>query len=200
MKTSEASKRREQLRMHILNSAIKVVGRHGYAKATMARISEEAGVPYGSIYLYFRSHHDLLCQLLPAVNETLRAAIREKSGTARTFLEHETVSFDVLFEQATTNSGRQRVFGEAPFFVPEAYDAYLESMAESYTRLMQTCKARGEIPFLEEKNFEAVAYTLMGAKQFLLRKYVLSDNDKKKVPEHVRETYLRMVEAVLLSN
>ncbi|MZR30654.1 TetR/AcrR family transcriptional regulator [Sneathiella litorea] len=199
MKAERMRTRREQLRIHIINSAIKVVGRHGYAKASMARIAEEAGVPYGSIYLYFRSHHDLLHQLLPMVSETLRAAIREKSGKARTFLEHETVSFDVLFEQTSATSGKQRVFAEAPFFVPKVYDAYMESMAESYIRLMYACKARGEFPNLEEQNFEAIAYSLMGAKQFLLRRYILSNEKAKGVPQNVRDTYLGMVEKIFIS-
>ena len=198
MKADLMRTKHEKIRVHILNSAIKVVGRHGYAKATMARIVEEAGVPYGSIYLYFHGHQDILSKLLPMVNDTLRATIRERSGKAKTFMDHEAVSFDVIFEQAPAKFGKQRVFAEAPFFVPQAYDAYLERMAKSYIRLMHKCKQRGEISGVNEEDFGTIAYSLMGAKQFLVRKYIISKSEPCDVPPHVRRTYLGMVEKILL--
>lgn len=194
MPSPRTAARQQKIRAHIIESATGTVGRHGYAKATMARIAEDAGVAYGSIYLHFRGHDDLLAQLLPSVNELLRSAIRARSKGAQTFLDHEAIGFDVLFEVTLENPGRRRVFSEAPFYVPDAYDAYLARMAAAYSRVMHACKAKGEFPHLDEDQFETIAYSLMGAKQFLLNRFCHGDDAPRQAPANVRATYLKMVE------
>ena len=47
MKVGGVTNKRERLRIFILKSTIKVVGRYGYAKATMARTSADALWPTG---------------------------------------------------------------------------------------------------------------------------------------------------------
>lgn len=185
--------KQQELRAGIVEAAITVVGRHGYAKASMARIAEEAGIAYGSIYLHFESQRDLFLHLLPRVGERLRKDIRRRGKGARSFMEHETVGFDVLFDAATRHPGERRVFTEAAFFVPEAYDAYLERMADAYVRTMRACKTGGDLAGVEEADFRAVAFMLMGAKQFLILKYFPHDDAKAAVPESVRSAYLRFV-------
>lgn len=183
--------KQQELRASIIRAAIAVVGRHGYAKASMARIAEEAGIAYGSIYLHFQNQRDLFLHLLPQVGETLRKDIRRRSKGARSFIEHETIGFDALFDAATRQPGERRVFTEAAFFVPEAYDAYLERMADAYERTMRACKKEGDLAGVEEADFRAVAFMLMGAKQFLILKYFPHDDAGAALPAEVRAAYLR---------
>lgn len=159
----------------------------------MARIAEEAGIAYGSIYLHFRSQRDLFMHLLPGVGETLRQDIRRRSKGARSFMEHEAVGFDVLFDVAARLPGERRVFTEAAFFVPEAYDAYLERMADAYERTMRACKREGDLGGVEVEDFRSVAFMLMGAKQFLILKHFPHDDAEATMPASVRAAYLRFV-------
>lgn len=184
---------REETREAIIAAAITVVGRHGYAKASMARIAEEAGIAYGSIYLHFQNQRDLFLHLLPHTSRDLRRAIRQRAAGLRDFIEIERAGFDVLCELAILHPARRRVFVEAPFFVPEAYDAYLEGMAETYLRTMRACKARGDLLGLAEPDFEPLAYNLMGAKQFLLSKYLDPQQGVRRMPPEVRDSYLHFV-------
>ncbi len=184
---------REETREALIAAAIKVVGRHGYAKASMARIAEEAGIAYGSIYLHFDNQRDLFLHLLPHTSRNLRRYIRDRAAGLRDFMQIETAGFDALCEHAILHPARRRVFIEAPFFVPEAYDEYLERMAATYLRTMRACKARGDLAALEDADFAPLAYSLMGAKQFLLSKYLQVERGDERMPSHVRDSYLRFV-------
>ena len=56
-------------RKGLFQAAAYVVGKHGYANASIGRITERCGLAQGTFYLYFDSRQDLFDQLLPAVGE-----------------------------------------------------------------------------------------------------------------------------------
>ena len=47
----------------IFDAATKVVGKYGYAEASVARITEQAGVAQGTFYNHFENRQELLDQL-----------------------------------------------------------------------------------------------------------------------------------------
>jgi len=51
----------------IFDAAAKMVGKYGYAEASVARITEEAGVAQGTFYNHFENRQELLDQLLPKI-------------------------------------------------------------------------------------------------------------------------------------
>ena len=51
----------------IFEAATKVVGKYGYAEASVARITEQAGVAQGTFYNHFVNRQELLDQLLPKI-------------------------------------------------------------------------------------------------------------------------------------
>ena len=67
----------------IFDAAAKVVGKHGYAGASVARITEEAGVAQGTFYNHFENRQELLDQLLPKIGTDMVYFIRERTGTAQ---------------------------------------------------------------------------------------------------------------------
>src|SRR5258707_1065008 len=64
----------------IFDAATKVVGKVGYAEASVARITEEAGVAQGTFYNHFDNRQELLDQLLPKVGTDMVHFIRERRG------------------------------------------------------------------------------------------------------------------------
>lgn len=60
--SSEATRRR------ILDVARRHIGQHGYAKATLKDISNEAGLTSGAIYYYFKSKKELVNALITETN------------------------------------------------------------------------------------------------------------------------------------
>src|ERR1700735_3087074 len=86
----------------LFQAAIKVVGRYGYAGASVARITAEAGVAQGTFYLHFENRQALLEQLLPVVGEEIIAAVRARTDRVLSESDREVERcrgfFDVLHE------------------------------------------------------------------------------------------------------
>src|SRR5438094_5496428 len=65
----------------IFEAATRVVGKYGYAEASVARITEEAGVAQGTFYNHFENRQELLDQLLPKIGIDMVRFIRDRTGT-----------------------------------------------------------------------------------------------------------------------
>ena len=74
----------EQFRCRaIREAAMRVVSRKGLAKATVEDIAREAGVAKGTVYLYFRSRHEILEKTIgAAVDDLLDRLRRAAEGTS----------------------------------------------------------------------------------------------------------------------
>src|SRR5438045_8866360 len=68
----------------IFDAATKIVGKYGYAEASVARITEEAGVAQGTFYNHFENRQELLDQLLPKIGVDMVRCIRARTGQATT--------------------------------------------------------------------------------------------------------------------
>src|SRR6201996_3680687 len=66
----------------LFDAATRVVGRSGYAEASVARITGEAGVAQGTFYNHFENRQELLDQLLPKIGHDMVEFIRARTGTA----------------------------------------------------------------------------------------------------------------------
>src|ERR1700733_11483544 len=87
----------------LFQAAVKVVGKYGYAGASVARITAEAGVAQGTFYLHFENRQVLLDQLLPAGGEDGAGTVRERTSSdtlspAEPEVERCRAFFDVLEE------------------------------------------------------------------------------------------------------
>src|SRR4249919_4256014 len=65
----------------IFEAATKVVGRYGYAEASVARITEQAGVAQGTFYNHFVNRQELLDQLMPKIGLDMVRFIRDRTST-----------------------------------------------------------------------------------------------------------------------
>ncbi len=106
---------RLERRQAILQAAVKVFARQGYAAATIRTIAQEAGIAQGTIYLYFPSKRDILLALyrsmiLESFEEILA---RPGQGDASTFLRSLVVDRIARFRR---NPRAVRLaFTEVPF-------------------------------------------------------------------------------------
>lgn len=55
----------------ILQAAWELIRHHGYSKATISEIAQEAGVGKGTAYLYFRSKRDIMLALVDKTNSRI---------------------------------------------------------------------------------------------------------------------------------
>src|SRR5712671_8208701 len=71
----------------IFDAATRIVGKYGYAEASVARITEEAGVAQGTFYNHFENRQELLDQLLPMIGTEMVRFIRERTRADRAAMQ-----------------------------------------------------------------------------------------------------------------
>ena len=175
----------------IYQAAAKVVGRVGYAKASMAAIAAEAGVSYGGIYLYFENQQDLFNKLLPHIGEAMLTYIAEETKGARTTAERERLGLQANLTYVHRNPELHRVLNEAAFFAPDSYKTYFKRMVDGYRRSLQLGIRKGELQHFTEEETETLALMFIGAREYMLQRYSVRDDLIEMPPVEVQHTYLK---------
>jgi AcrR family transcriptional regulator len=186
------AERNEETRRRLFDAATKVVGKFGYAEASVARITELAGVAQGTFYNHFGNRQELLDQLLPTIGIDMVHFIRERAGPERPAAEREMAGFRAFFEFVHQVPEFQRILNEAEFFAPAGYQKHLDNVATAFVRILKRARASDEIVDYSDEEFEAVVHMFMGARGYLSRRYASGD-DTTSVPNDVITAYEKLV-------
>ena len=176
----------------IFDAATKIVGKYGYAEASVARITEEAGVAQGTFYNHFENRQELLDQLLPKIGIDMVRFIHERTGTAQTARE-EIERFGAFFDFIRQVPEFLRILNEAEFFAPIGYQKHFDNISTAYVRILQRARDSGTIGGFSDGEFEAVVQILMGARGYLSRRYSYSGGKVTAVPDHVISAYQKLI-------
>ena len=128
----------------IFDAATKIVGKYGYAEASVARITEEAGVAQGTFYNHFENRQELLDQLLPKIGMDMVRFIRARTGTAQTARE-EIERFTAFFDFIREVPEFLRILNEAEFFAPIGYQKHFDNISTAYVRILKRARLAGTI-------------------------------------------------------
>jgi AcrR family transcriptional regulator len=120
----------------IFDAATRIVGKHGYAEASVARITEQAGVAQGTFYNHFENRQELLDQLLPKIGIDMVRFIRDRTGTAQA-ARQEIERFSAFFDFIREVPEFLRILNEAEFFAPTGYQKHLDNIVIAYVRILQ---------------------------------------------------------------
>jgi AcrR family transcriptional regulator len=176
----------------IFDAATKIVGRHGYAEASVARITEQAGVAQGTFYNHFENRQELLDQLLPMIGMAMVRFIRERTGTAQA-AKQEIERFQAFFDFIREVPEFLRILNEAEFFAPVGYQKHLDNISTAYVRILKRARSAGEIVDFSDDEFEAIVHMFMGARGYLSRRYSYADNTVTAVPDQVITAYQKLI-------
>ena len=182
----------------IFDAATKIVGKYGYAEASVARITELAGVAQGTFYNHFENRQELLDQLLPKIGTDMVRFIRERTSTAQT-ARQEIERFGAFFDFIREVPEFLRILNEAEFFAPIGYQKHFDNISTAYVRILQRARLAGTIDGYSDEEFEAIVQMLMGARGYLSRRYSYSDGKVTDVPEHVISAYQKLTTRGLFS-
>lgn len=185
-------------KQRIFEAATKIVGKYGYAEASVARITEEAGVAQGTFYNHFESRQELLDQLLPKIGIDMVQFIRARTGTAVAAVQ-EIESFSTFFDFIREVPEFLRILNEAEFFAPSGYQKHLDNIATAYVRILKRARLAGAIDDYSDEEFEAIVHMLMGARGYLSRRYSYSAEAVTAVPDHIVSAYRKLVTRGLFS-
>jgi AcrR family transcriptional regulator len=176
----------------IFDAATKIVGKHGYAEASVARITEAAGVAQGTFYNHFENRQELLDQLLPKIGIDMVRFIRDRTGTAQE-ARQEIERFAAFFDFIREVPEFLRILNEAEFFAPSGYQKHLDNIVTAYIRILQRARDAGAIEDFSDEEFEAIVYMLMGARGYLSQRYSYSGGKVTAVPDHVISAYQKLM-------
>jgi len=191
-KLSRAEKH-EQIRKALLQAAAKVVGAEGYSDAMVSAITARAGVAQGTFYNYFTTRQDLFDQLLPGLTGEMLDFIKARSSGQANDVERERKGFKAFFEFLLLKPEFYRILYESELFAPEAYQRHLAIVAEGYTRVLRRAGAAGELKTYNPRELEAIAFILMGSREYLCVRYARSDGEIVDLPDFVIEAYMKLV-------
>lgn len=183
----------EQTRRALFDAAARVVGRYGYAGASISRITSEAKVAQGTFYIYFDSRQDLLDQLLPNLGEAFVASIRERVRRFSDGVRREEERLRAFFDYAHEHPEFFRILHGAEMFAPKAHRRHLLNLERGYVHALKVSWRRGELTGFDEHELEAVAHILMSARDYLAMRYAFWDGRPKRIPEHVIEAYMKLM-------
>ena len=181
-------------RKALLRAAAKVVAEHGYAAASVARITQEAGLAQGTFYLYYESRQDMLDEVPPYVGKELSAFIRKRVKGAKDAFDVEERSFRAAFEYLHEHPGFYRTLNEAEFAAPKGFDAQFEHAASRYLLSLQRSRDRGELQGYEPHELDVLVYMLMAIRFYLYLRFVKSEDARsRRLPEWVVSTYMKFI-------
>jgi AcrR family transcriptional regulator len=186
------AERNEETRQRLFDAATKVVGQYGYAEASVARITELAGVAQGTFYNHFENRQELLDQLLPAIGIDMVHFIRDRAGPNMPAGERELAGFRAFFEFVHRVPEFQRILNEAEFFAPKGYQKHLDNVATAFIRIFKRARSEGDIVDYSDEEFEAIVHMFMGARGYLSRRYA-SGSDTASVPDDVITAYQKLI-------
>lgn len=189
-KRAEASAR---TRKALFAAAIEVVGKHGYAGASIARITSVADVAQGTFYNYFDSRQQLLDQLLPALGLEMVDSIAERVGEVTDGIEREERRLKGFFEFLCEKPQFYRILHEAEIHAPKGYREHLLNIERGYVRALASSARRGEMPGYEDEDLEVLSYMLMAIRDYLSIRYARGEDGIKLPPERVIAAYMKLV-------
>jgi AcrR family transcriptional regulator len=187
------SEKNDDVRRRLFGAAAKVVGRYGYADASVARITEMAGVAQGTFYNHFDNRQELLDQLLPAIGQQMITFIRARLDDTASELEKEVTRFRAFFDFLRETPEFLRILNEAEVFAPSGYQRHLDNIATAYVRLLKRARGPGKVGDYSDEELEVIVHILMGARGYLSRRYAYADGGATAVPQHVITAYEKLL-------
>lgn len=185
--------RSADVREAIFDAATRVIRQHGYAGASISRITEAAGFAQGTFYLYFGSRQELFDELLPHAGVAMLDFIRERVRGSRDIYDMEERGFRAFFEYLDANPGFIRVLNEAETAAPLAHRKHFKILADRYLVALERAVKRGEIRNFDRDELETVAYMMMAARSYLYLRYVKGNERHRKLPEKVVKAYMKII-------
>jgi AcrR family transcriptional regulator len=165
------AERNQAVRQRLFDAAVKIVGLRGYAEASVARITLEAGVAQGTFYNHFASRQALLDSLLQELGQQMAHVIQSRTAAIRPEEQRELARFQAWFDYLSENPGFLRILNEAEFAAPEAFLRHIANIAGPYHRILIRARDRGELGAFSDAELEVVVHMLMGARSYLGQRF-----------------------------
>ena len=165
----------ELTRERLLKAAAKVVGSLGYEKASIAKISEEAGIAAGGFYYYFSTRRDLFDELLPSLGRQMVSYVAAQIRPLPMGVDREVAAFTAYLEYLRDNPEFYRVFSEAQVYAPEAYKKNFLMTIKDFSLSLSVQRSKGFL-HADEDEIMILTYFLTGIRNYISQLYMMDEN------------------------
>ena len=191
--TPKAAPRKSELtRERLLKAAATVVGRVGYAKASAAKIAEEAGIAAGGLYYYFDTRDALFDALLPALGLQMNDFVAARIRSLPWGLEREVAAFAAYLEYLTENPEFYAVFSEARVYAPQAYTRNFKATMGRFELLLKGQRRHGGLK-VDEQDLELAAHFLAGIRNYVSQLFLDADPPQSISIERAVRLYRQLI-------
>ncbi len=190
---STRAERAGRVRDALFKAAAEVVGKYGYAGASISRITAKAKVAQGTFYNYFESRQHLLDQLLPVLGEGMLDYIAAEARKCANEREREEKRFSVFFKYLIEVPEFYRILNEAELFAPTGHREHLKNISSKYLRALKRAWVAGGLPGYEEDELEPIVFVLMAARSYLSLRYAYWEGKVKQPPESMFRAYAKLI-------
>lgn len=159
------TKRGRETLNRILSAAAQVFYEKGYHSASINDITRMAGVASGTFYVYFDGKYTLYKFLLLQCSHMIRKHLHQATKNCKTRHEVERVGMQAWLEFVQKNPYVYHIIWESLYIDKQLFQDYYENFCSAYMQGVEAGKQAGEIR--PEIDSEVLAYTLMGASNFL---------------------------------
>lgn len=189
--------RSEETRRNLIQAGARIVGRYGYEKASVARITAKAKVALGTFYRHFNSRQEFFDQLLPAMGNHLMDFLRTRVDPNVVGAEREEQRMRAYFSFLEEHPWYHRLLNESEVMAPRAHATYLELMASGLVSSFQRGQKRGEMAAFKESELRTLAYIVMASRVYLATQWVGYKGKNITPPDDVLNTYNKFIQRAL---
>ncbi|MGC8474373.1 MAG: TetR/AcrR family transcriptional regulator [Candidatus Dormibacteria bacterium] len=172
-------------RQRLLGAAERIFGELGYHDASVAKITELAGVAQGTFYRYFDGKQAVFEELVADLSRRVRHAMSLASGQGRDRLEAERLGFQAFFHFTAEHPALYRVIRQAEFASPRMLHWHYDHIADGYAEALREAAARGEIAPVDP---EVTAWALMAVGEMIGMRWILWDQAREVPPRILDQT------------
>ncbi len=162
------SKKGEETKKKIIESAIKVFKEFGYSGSSIKKIAENIGLKNSSIYRYFKNKKDLFNFLIKNFEDRLIERIKEKIEFEKGVINKIEKFIIEYIDFIKDNREIYNIFREAEFInLPLTryyYKKLEEILAEIFNEKIKKCDC------------EALSYSILGSFYFIIINYLIWEN------------------------
>ena len=174
------TRRGRETREKLLQAAEVEFGERGFADASIASITQRAGVALGTFYVYFESKEEIFRALVTHMGELTRQWIVERVADAPDRLTAERQGIEAFIDFVRSHRNLYHIVSMAQFVAEDAFREYYTVFANAYRANLKRAAKGKEI---RDGDCDVWTWALIGMTVFLGMRF--SDWDEERSPEDI---------------
>ena len=169
------TRRGRETREKLLQAAEVEFGERGFADASIASITQRAGVALGTFYVYFESKEEIFRALVSYMGDLTRQWVSERVAESPDRLTAERRGVEAFIDFVRSHRNLYRIVSMAQFVAEDAFREYYTVFADAYRQNLKRAAKDKEI---RDGDCEVWGWALIGMTVFLGMRFADWDEER----------------------